>query len=769
MKFETLQFQDKAVEIVLKAIGTYLNENVEKVRETTGVLKPLIGKDKPYLHRIKAITGAGKTPILASLGGELQNALILWTTPQSAVIEQTTAALEGKYKHLIGESATILPLASVVYEDQTWQYEVLQRTVGVTILTTTVAFFNQEGRDNLRFRKGHYDKQLKEERSRPLWVFYDEGHNLGENQLSRLLELAPTGIILASASPLSVDLQDLLPGYNKADRESAIIARTYEIPTRKVVENHLLKRKIEIHDLNTAEDEILRASYRKREHLQRGADLPIIACYMMNSADKGREALELVWKKLLAFGANPREIAVHLSGAKNTARTLAEAQGKSVDEVFPHLQCTYEDGLTPDQLRAQGFKHLIWNKAMQEGWDEPNAYVGYFHGLQVDETQVTQRIGRLVRNPYKDQRGVPCPAPSQELSTTYLYLNVQDSILAKVVKNIQEEMLGSKDDLSFVHEEEEDFDQYKIPPKEVKELNLLKIECQQDIEKALIIALFKTSFGPDDKEAPGVEKTGTIEIGEKGDVTFKEETLATNAPITVEKAVKLALRRRDKRLLNKVSSGSDSTGPWIGESTWQDPRFQEKIPLGCAQHVELESRCSHFVHNDLPGFIEVYEDPHDTYRIGGFTVNNPNGGKATARKKIYYQVESFKNSIHREYNGMNGFEREVAYEIDSKGYTWARNPPKTGYGIPLRFPSRESRGFYPDFIVWKGDQILFIEPKGEHLLEESKKGKLLTLPKGMKIAILTKAGDKIKLVTKQLGDPHEQEFDSLQKCINHLL
>ena len=220
MKFELLQFQETAVEKVLTSIGNYLNSQIEKVGETEGVLKPLIGKDKPYLHRIKAITGAGKTPILGSLAGELENAIILWTTPQSAVIEQTTAALDGKYKHLIGESATILPLASVIYEDQTWQYEVLKRTQGITILTTTVAFFNQENRDNLRFRKGRYDRQLRDERSRRLWVFYDEGHNLGENQLSRLVELAPTGIILASASPLAVDLQDLLPGYGgKADKE----------------------------------------------------------------------------------------------------------------------------------------------------------------------------------------------------------------------------------------------------------------------------------------------------------------------------------------------------------------------------------------------------------------------------------------------------------------------------------------------------------------------------------------------------------------------
>ena len=490
---------------------------------------------------------------------------------------------------------------------------------------------------------------------------------------------------------------------------------------------------------------------------------------MMNSADKGRDALETVWKKLISFGANPKEIAVHLSGARETSKVLAESQGKTAEEVFPHLQCTYEDGLTPDELRKRGFKHLIWNKAMQEGWDEPNAYVGYFHGLQVDEIQVTQRIGRLVRNPYKDGQGIPCPAPSQELSTTYLYLNVQDSILASVVKHIQEEMLGSPDDLDIIHEEEEDFGQEKAYPKENKEINLLKIECQTGIEKALTTALFKTGFGPEDKEAAGVERTGTIEIGEKGEIRFDQIELATNIPITVEKAVKLALRRRDKRLLSKVSSGSDSTGPWIGESTWEDPRFQERIPLGCAQHTELEARCVQFIHNTLPEFVEIYQDRRDKYTVGPFTLNNPNGGKKGTRKHTYYRVESFKNSLHPRYNGMNEFEREVAYEIDAKGHLWARNPPKVGYGIPLRFPSRESRGFYPDFIIWRGDQILFIEPKGEHLLEESKKGKLLTLPKGMKIAILTKSGDKVKVVTKQTGDPLESEFQSLEACMNHVL
>jgi type III restriction enzyme len=45
---------------------------------------------------------------------------------------------------------------------------------------------------------------------------------------------------------------------------------------------------------------------------------------------------------------------------------------------------------------------------------------------------------------------------------------------------------------------------------------------------------------------------------------------------------------------------------------------------------------------------------------------------------------------------------------------WCRNPSRTGYGIPLVEPGKTEH-FYPDFLVWLGDDVYAIDTKGVHL------------------------------------------------------
>ncbi len=53
--------------------------------------------------------------------------------------------------------------------------------------------------------------------------------------------------------------------------------------------------------------------------------------------------------------------------------------------------------------------------------------------------------------------------------------------------------------------------------------------------------------------------------------------------------------------------------------------------------------------------------------------------------------------------GLNPLEARFAKVLDKQGVPWARNPPRTGYGIPL--PSYgPTHNFYPDFIVWVDDE-----------------------------------------------------------------
>src|SRR5438105_4723035 len=62
----------------------------------------------PFLGRLKAVTGSGKTPVLAEVVGGLGDGVVLWTTRSSAVVEQTFANLNSRYRSPLPPNTYIL-------------------------------------------------------------------------------------------------------------------------------------------------------------------------------------------------------------------------------------------------------------------------------------------------------------------------------------------------------------------------------------------------------------------------------------------------------------------------------------------------------------------------------------------------------------------------------------------------------------------------------------------------------------------------------------
>lgn len=64
------------------------------------------------------------------------------------------------------------------------------------------------------------------------------------------------------------------------------------------------------------------------------------------------------------------------------------------------------------------YKHIIFNLSLQEGWDDPECYLGYIDKNMGSRIQVEQIIGRVLRQPgakhYSDFR----------LDTCLFYINV---------------------------------------------------------------------------------------------------------------------------------------------------------------------------------------------------------------------------------------------------------------------------------------------------------------------------------------------------------
>jgi len=90
------------------------------------------------------------------------------------------------------------------------------------------------------------------------------------------------------------------------------------------------------------------------------------------------------------------------------------------------------------------------------------------------------------------------------------------------------------------------------------------------------------------------------------------------------------------------------------------------------------------------------------------------------------EMESFTNAVHDGYSGLNSLELTFARALDRTGLAWCRNPSRTGYAVPL-ISVGTTRNFYPDFLVWKDDDVIAIDTTGGHLLQEKTGRKLLSI------------------------------------------
>jgi type III restriction enzyme len=172
---------------------------------------------QPYYQTLRALTGAGKTPILAAVVSEMRVAtpiepIVLWISKGKVVVDQTLANFSdgGKYAHLLPHFQA-LALRDAV-PDQ------VHDGAGALILLGTVATFNSKERGDRRiFERGQdagkeslwealIDRTVITGKKRPLIVVYDEGHNLTDQQGDLLLELRPDALVVAShATPTTKD------------------------------------------------------------------------------------------------------------------------------------------------------------------------------------------------------------------------------------------------------------------------------------------------------------------------------------------------------------------------------------------------------------------------------------------------------------------------------------------------------------------------------------------------------------------------------------
>jgi type III restriction enzyme len=189
---ELKTFQSKSAEMMAKRYAFFAN-HPDRPRKGT--------KPRPFFQALSALTGAGKTPILAQAVVLMRahfgtEPIVLWMSKAKSVVAQTYSNFSGgKYSEII-EGFRVINIQGLSPQ------LITDGSTPLLVMTTTGLFNNKdqsEGalniyqKDNDLFGvQSPWERLIErphDSKRRPLLIVYDEGHNLSEQQTELLAEL----------------------------------------------------------------------------------------------------------------------------------------------------------------------------------------------------------------------------------------------------------------------------------------------------------------------------------------------------------------------------------------------------------------------------------------------------------------------------------------------------------------------------------------------------------------------------------------------------
>jgi type III restriction enzyme len=757
--FRLFPFQDEAAQSLREAALSWVAYAVRRGHPPEYGAYPI-----PFLGQLKAVTGSGKTPVLASTVSGVGDAVVFWTTRSSAVVEQTYANLNGKYRGLLTPGAKVI---RDIPSQLAWR-ELIDATKGLTIWVLTVASWNEaepgsNGDARLRLRREQPDwagdgapfDQLRETLKRPLWIVSDESHNQSEVQLDQLAALKPRGFFMASATPLVNELfkkwEDAL---NEGEETKALFAAgRVPIKTRDVVDANLLKTTIEVVDYRSGSEESLDGALAALERVQAAADdenasvMPR-AIYVVEKSNpprgsKGEARPVAIWRHLRARGVPADEIAIYT----DTKELPEDAERvASLSALEPR------------------YRHIIFNQALQEGWDDPEAYVCYFDGATKSFVRIRQILGRVLRQPSAKHYA------AEALNTATLILETPTSAYETVITELKAELrlYAPEDEPAFatVRVKTRKEPLTPVPLKRgAKKLSLtrwaLKAPSMTPVEKDLKSQASRP-WSDEDLAAPGTGRKATVSLKE-GSEEYEDIDVLRSARIRNGAFLRRRILQRNRACLNAIHPDR-FTGPSFDQLSCYGSQAQDELIALAARIVD-----------DFETKVEYQEDPdpdRTTWKIGEYRPRSE-------------EMTPFDRAAHAEYSrsDFNKDETPFARAIDRvRGVTWARNPTteSQGYGIPLPKKVGDSSTFYPDFLVWKKGECWAVDTTGRHLLDAKVRGKLFAL-ESPKMALVvrgivdlsrdaTEGKDGWSLVLPRTAlEPRVEYSDDLNELVKTLL
>lgn len=714
--------------------------------------RPRKGKQaRPYFQALSALTGAGKTPILADAVTRMRahfqsEPIVLWMSKARSVIGQTHANfLEGgKYSHLV-EGFRVIPIGDIT------PALLCDPTTPLLITTTTGLFNNKEQAEgSLHIYKRDKDtfgdespwerliSRLGAGTRRPLIVVYDEGHNLSEQQADILAELQPDAYLLASATlrlPLNFtksvvnpvklwveesDNDDVFKDLKAANEQGELdpeLFVTTIVDSEKVVKAQLVKRALQFDGTTAAMDRAIDQLFERLELISNAA---------------GEEHLQLRPKAIYVCKTNITDDGLRddpsLPFLKREAppiriwRYLVEQKNVRPENIAIYANLSFESGTKPDavnlfskgendfdQFSAGDYQHIIFNLGLQEGWDDPACYLAYIDKSMGSSIQVEQIMGRVLRQYEAKHYDNPI------LNTAHFFVRVdREAVFTDTIDKVKAKLKAEGAPLSisgnFGGTGSGSEDQR---PRDLEGVALHHIFVDSEAARTRITELiddFPSFTEGDQNTVAGARGASTVidVVGESAPLSMQWQDAGHTNPVRLRWLVSTAMKSRSNRVL--------------AVSDLRDPKFDVRVQAQ-SKADKLAEKLADDATKTFYSLSELVYESGMPFKFGTVRV----GKKAVA----------FNNSLYPRYAGLNNFELPFATALDAVGVYWHRNPSSGGFHIPL-LTEGDTSNFYPDFIVWKKGMVYCLDTKGSHLLTDAVARKLFDVQEDYKTKLLTR-------------------------------
>lgn len=787
--FDLKVFQSKSAQVIADRYAYFAN-HPDRPRKGS--------KPRPFFQALSALTGAGKTPILAQAvslmrGHFVSEPIVFWMSKAKSVVGQTFANFAG------GKYSEIVDGFNVVNVGQLSPSMIADGGTPLLVLATTGLFNNKdqaEGtlniykQDNDLFGDQSPWERLIERAAdgarRPLLIVYDEGHNLSPQQSDILAELEPDAYLLASATlrlPEAFNksvIQHIKLWVEEAgsdakafgaldaldDDGDPVVERfiTTTVDSEKVVDAQLVKRAIQFDGTTSSMERCLddltdRLDLLRDEIDLRGLGFSPKAIYVCktNIADDGerddhtkpfsqRQAPPIrIWRYLVeSKGVDPSAIAIYAN--------LAFVEGGKPDEL--NLFSKGENDF--DEFTAGNYQHIIFNLALQEGWDDPACYLAYIDKSMGSSIQVEQVIGRVLRQYGAKHYDSPL------LNSAHFFLRVDEqSVFSAAIDGVKRKLQNEGTPIEIIS----NFGGSKsgavdLHPKPEAQASLCHINVEADFAAGRIAELVS--------KFPTFAENGVDAVAEAHSahelVDLKELDGEPTPPAWIAQGHTNPVRLR--WLVNNALRAR--SGRALAATNLQSKKFDVRVQTQSNAHAHAETLAAnivnaYFQHSEL---VYATESP---FQFGAIRVPKKDS-------------ETFGNALYEKYHGLNDFESPFAQALDGCGHLWHRNSSSGGFSIPL-LSEGDTSSFYPDFLVWKGKHIYCLDTKGGHLLTDAVTRKLFDIQDGDGTKVLVRfitKGKQTELRGKALnggytvwkmknGAPTPIHIDDLNKAIKECL